>query len=204
MLKILLIFAVAQEAFQVTIPQTQIIQIITGVGKTAAGTAVARAICEHKPDLVLNIGTVGTYRHKVGDILVSRHFIDRDMSRVPIDGLCRELDMQSLSFGYNLRSIIDGKASDQPVTINTGDNFVMNADEDMGCDAVDMESFAMAYACKQANVPFLSIKYVTDILGQNTVAIWADKLAAARKDLSAYIAANAEACISAASLSCNP
>ncbi len=187
MRKILLVFAIPQEVFPITIPQAETIQITTGMGKTAAATAVASAICQHKPDLVLNIGTVGTYSHNVGDILVSRHFIDRDMSRVPIEGLYKEIDMQDLSFGNNLPSIINGTPSDQHVTINTGDNFVMCPDEAMGCDAVDMESFAMAYACKQANVPFLSVKYVTDVLGQNSVAAWVDKLAAARHDLSAYI-----------------
>lgn len=187
-MKILAAFALSQEAFPLAIDGTEMVEFITGIGKTQAAGSLALAIAEHKPDRVLNIGTVGTYRHNVGDILVSRHFIDRDMHRLPIDTVCREIDLNGLSFAYDLKSVIGGVAVDKECVINTGDNFVMNAEEDLGCDAVDMEAFAMAWVCQKCDIPFLSVKYVTDILGQNSVELWADKLEYARKDLQAYFA----------------
>jgi len=185
-MKILITYALKEESFPLEIAGAETVVVLTGVGKTQAATAVSMAICQHKPDLVLSIGTVGTYRHGVGDILVARRFIDRNMQNLPIPGIAKDLDMQDKSFAYQLPSVVGGQASNALVTINTGDNFVMCADEDLGCDAVDMESFAMAWACYKAGVPFLSIKYVTDILGQNSIAAWADKLACARRDLAAY------------------
>ena len=166
----------------------EIVEVVVGVGKTQAAGGLALAIAEHKPHRVLNIGTVGTYRHNVGDILVCRHFIDRDMHRLPLVKSCREIDMSGLSYAHDLRSVIRGVASDRTITVNTGDNFVMSAEEDLGCDAVDMEAFAMAWVCQKCGIPFLSVKYVTDILGQNSVELWADKLENARKDLQAYFA----------------
>lgn len=188
--KILVTFAVGEERFPLHLDGAEVVEIVTGVGKTLAATAVALAIVEHQPDLVLNVGTVGTYRHQVGDILVSRRFVDRDMLKLPLDMLKKRIDMSDMSWGWELRSVVDGAQSDRVATINTGDNFVTDASEDLGCDAVDMEAFAEAWVCRQTARPFLSVKYVTDVLGQNSIAVWEEKLAHARRDLEAYFAAN--------------
>lgn len=188
--KILVAFAVEGERFPLHLDGAEVVEIVTGVGKTLAATAMALAIVEHQPDLVLNVGTVGTYRHQVGDILVSRHFVDRDMLKLPLDMLKKRIDMSDMSWGWELRSVVGGAQSDHVVTINTGDNFVTQASEDLGCDAVDMEAFAEAWVCRQTARPFLSVKYVTDVLGQNSIAVWEEKLAHARRDLEAYFATN--------------
>ena len=189
-MKILVVFALEEEHVSLHLDGAEIVEIFTGVGKTQSATAVALAVTKHNPDLVLNIGTVGTYRHKVGDILVSRRFIDRDMQKLPMDLIKKDLDMQANSFGYGLKSIIDGTPSDHKVTINTGDNFVTCAEEDLGCDAVDMESFAVAWVCKQTEKPFLAVKYVTDVLGQNSISAWEEKLEHARLALQKYFDEN--------------
>lgn len=198
---LLTVFALKEERIDIALPQNDIKTagisanapginvetILTGVGKTQAAGTLALAIRDIKPDYVLNIGTVGTYRHRQGDILVARHFIDRDMQRLPISDTARDIDITAHSFAPHLPSIINGAESFEPVTINTGDNFVTSEDEDLGCDAVDMEAFAEAWVCRKAGVPFLSVKYVTDILGQNSIDIWADRLRHAREALTAYL-----------------
>ena len=40
--------------------------------------------------------------------------------------------------------------------------------------------------CRSKEIPFISVKYVTDIIGQNSVKHWEDKLADARQGLSHY------------------
>lgn len=42
------------------------------------------------------------------------------------------------------------------------------------------------FVCRAKNVPFISVKYVTDIIGQNSVKHWEDKLADARKGLGEF------------------
>ena len=49
-----------------------------------------------------------------------------------------------------------------------------------------MEAFAQQQVCQEEHVPFVSVKYVTDIIGQNSVKVWADKLADARSALTGY------------------
>lgn len=187
-MKIVAIFALKEESFEFNLPNAEVQQVFAGIGKTMAATATANAINRFQPDLVINIGTVGTYRHQMGDILVATHFIDRDMKRTPLDGLVSEICTDDLNGGMSLPSIVDGKENNNVYTINTGDNFVLSAEEDLGCDAVDMESFAMAWACKQAGVPFISVKCVTDILGQNSIKAWNDKVSEARQQLKEYFA----------------
>ena len=46
-----------------------------------------------------------------------------------------------------------------------------------------MEAYAQAWVCRTKNTPFIAVKYVTDIIGQNSVKHWEDKLADARKGL---------------------
>ena len=55
---------------------------------------------------------------------------------------------------------------------------------------MDMEAYAQAFVCRELNVPFLSVKYVTDIIGQNSVQHWEDKLSDARLGLSAWFSQN--------------
>ena len=49
-----------------------------------------------------------------------------------------------------------------------------------------IEAYAQAFVCRSKEIPFISVKYVTDIIGQNSVKHWEDKLADARQGLSHY------------------
>ncbi|MGN1236254.1 MAG: nucleosidase [Bacteroidaceae bacterium] len=186
MKKILVVFALEEERFQINIKGVELTEIVTGVGKTQAAATVALAIDNLRPDMVLNVDTAGTWRHKVGDILVARRFIDRDMQKLPIATVSKEINMTDSSFGYALKSVVNARESNDVMTINTGDNFVTSVEEDLGCDAVDMESFAIAWVCKKMGVSFLSVKYITDVLGSNSIEAWSEKLSHARRDLKHY------------------
>ena len=50
-----------------------------------------------------------------------------------------------------------------------------------------MEAYAQALVCRAKNTPFIAVKYVTDIIGQNSVKHWEDKLADARKGLGEFL-----------------
>ena len=70
-------------------------------------------------------------------------------------------------------------------TCNTGDSFVTEL-ADLEGDVVDMEAFAEATVCHEMNIPFVSVKCVTDVIGQNSVKHWEDKLADEREVLKAF------------------
>lgn len=180
-MKILLVFAVEGEV----IDMPQLSMVLTGIGKTNATYNLTKSIGEHRPDLVINIGTVGTQKLSVGDIVVSQHFIDRDYSKLKDYGVNSEIIFNE-PIVKKIPSIISGKESHQKFIVNTGDEFVTE-DIQIEGDVVDMESFALAFVCQQMNIPFFSIKYVTDVIGKNSIKEWEDKLSEARLALKDFL-----------------
>ena len=53
-----------------------------------------------------------------------------------------------------------------------------------------MESYAEADVCREMGVPFFAVKYVTDIVGQNSSQEWFAKLADARDGLTKFFNKN--------------
>lgn len=182
-MKILVTYAVQGEFTELKFPgvingeEVQIGYLRTGIGKVKSAYHLTEAINQAEPDLVINMGTAGTIRHAVGDVFVCRRFVDRDMQKMVDLGLECELDSSALlaEKGYCLHWTEEG-------VCNTGDSFLTELGDVKG-DVVDMEAYAQALVCQGKNVPFISVKYVTDIIGQNSVKHWEDKLADARQGL---------------------
>ena len=185
-MKILVTYAVQGEFTELKLPgligeeEVHIGYIRTGVGKVKSAYYVSEVLNQAKPDLVINVGTAGSIDCQVGDILVCRHFIDRDMQKLADMGLEYEIDSSALlaEKGYCMHWSGEG-------ICNTGDTFLTELLDVKG-DVVDMEAFAQAFVCRAKNVPFIAVKYVTDIIGQNSVKHWEDKLADARKGLGEF------------------
>lgn len=159
--------------------------IFTGVGKSMAAMSTTEGILTYRPFGVLNIGTAGTSIHRIGDIIVSRHFVDRDLGPLSLEGVVSEIRATNGIFP-ELRSCGDPElvACDDPI-VNTGDDFISEEAEIRG-DVVDMEAFAQATVCAHFSLPFLAVKYVTDVVGQNSVQSWADRLTDAQRALAAF------------------
>jgi len=171
-MKIVVAFAVKEEVIEIPLKDAIIIPVITGIGKANVAFSLTRAVLLEKPDMVLNVGTAGTQKHSVGDIFVCNHFIDRDLSHLNLPEITSELHTEYLLFSPH-------------GVVNTGDDFVTDSEILQG-DVIDMEAFAEALVCKRMNLPFVSIKYVTDIVGKNSLKAWEDKLSDARKGLQRF------------------
>jgi len=183
-MKILIVYAIPQEKIEVNIPNAEVIYVETGMGKVSAAMRTMRAICEYHPDMVINIGSAGTLNHKVGDVFVCNHFIDRDLRKVTLDGVVSEIEFgnDAIKRIFSERELVYG-------TCNTGDSFITEGNDIEG-DVIDMESFAEADVCREMGVPFFAVKYVTDVVGQNSSEEWFAKLADARHGLTAFLNKN--------------
>lgn len=179
MKKLIVTYAVKDEFVPITIEGYEIKYVLTGIGKAKAAMKLTEAICKEHPVLVLNMGTAGTLNHAVGDIFICRRFIDRDFHSINLPGVEYEIDFAPM---LTKEKILEDwlSSNGQSGTCNTGDSFVTEA-ESINGDVVDMEAFAQAIVCKEFNVPFIAVKYITDIIGQNSVKHWEDKLTDARK-----------------------
>lgn len=185
-MRILVTYAVQGEFTELKFPgligeeEVHVGYLRTGVGKVKSAYYLTEVINQGQPDLVINVGTAGSIDRQVGDILVCRRFIDRDMEKLANLGVDYEIDSSDLlaEKGYCMHWAREG-------VCNTGDTFLTELSDVKG-DVVDMEAFAQAFVCRAKKVPFIAVKYVTNIIGQNSVKHWEDKLADARRELGEF------------------
>ncbi len=183
MLNILIVYAVEEERVHLSMPNCRFKYCRTGVGKVAAALAVEKAFEAFHPDVVLNIGTAGTVDHEIGTIHLCCQFIDRDMEKLQQFGVPFEVD-----FSDQIKDLGWFKNWKFDSICNTGDTFLTQSDGTG--DIFDMESFAVAQVCKKHDVPFVGVKCVTDIIGQNSIKHWEDKLAEAQSQLQQFVDSN--------------
>ncbi len=183
MLNVLIVYAVEEERVEVKMPNCNFHYCRTGVGKVSASVAVSRSIDIYHPDLVLNIGTAGSVNYEIGSVHLCCKFVDRDMEKLQNFGVPFFVDftdeVSKLAFlkDWNFDSVC-----------NTGDTFLTTADGTG--DVFEMESFAVARICEAHQIPFIAVKCVTDIIGQNSIQHWEEKLAEAQSILQNFINEN--------------
>ena len=72
-----------------------------------------------------------------------------------------------------------------PDSLLQGDLYIVGGFDPL-INHLDIEAFAQAVVCQQMQIPFISVKYITDVIGQNSLKVWEDKLADARCGLSRF------------------
>lgn len=130
--------------------------VITGMGKTAAAVATARALAAYD-DLagltVLNIGSAGALRPGLSGVHEPGVVLNHDLSADVVRAL-----------GHDPQERLD--VGESEVVLATGDVFVSDPavrDRLAGrAHLVDMEGYAVAYAAREAGVPVRLIKHVSD------------------------------------------
>jgi adenosylhomocysteine nucleosidase len=130
--------------------------VITGLGKTAAAVETARALADvDRTDLtVMNVGTAGALRPGLSGLHVPGAVLNHDMNADVIRAL-----------GYDPEEMLHIVGGDATV-LASGDVFVADpAVRDalaQRADLVDMEGYAVAYACRQFGVRVRLVKHVSD------------------------------------------
>lgn len=130
--------------------------VVTGVGKTAAAVAVAKALGERDTTdlVVLNVGTTGALRDGLAGLYLPSEVINHDINAEAVRAI--GLDPQeSLA--------IDGGDG---TVLASGDVFVtdpvVKARLAERAHLVDMEGYGVAFACRQFGVPVRLVKHVSD------------------------------------------
>jgi adenosylhomocysteine nucleosidase len=157
--------------------------VVTGLGKTAAAVATTRALAAVDPSrtLVVNIGTAGALRDGLEGIHLPGVAINHDMNADAI---------RALGYDPQERLTLDG--GDETV-LTSGDVFVTDpvvrsvlAKE---AHLVDMEGYAVAYACRQMGVPVRLVKHVSDNADESALD-WPDLVAASAAALGEWLSRN--------------
>jgi adenosylhomocysteine nucleosidase len=130
--------------------------VITGMGKTAAAAATAEALATAELEglTVVNIGTAGALRPGLSGIFLPSTVLNHDISAELVRSL-----------GYDPEEVLPVPDGDGSV-LATGDLFVTETGvrERLAqmADLVDMEGYAVAYACRRRGVPVRLVKRVSD------------------------------------------
>ncbi len=132
--------------------------LITGIGKVSAAYVLTKYLTQHKPAMIINLGSAGSNTFSKGDVVCCTQFIQRDMD---VRGLGFQLYETPLSgiepvlkYGLQIDDLPQG-------ICGTGDSFEMNhAVTDY--TVVDMEAYPLALIAQKENIPFLCLKYISD------------------------------------------
>jgi len=141
----------------------------TGVGKVNAAYALTKALIEHKVDYIVNLGFAGaTKPYHVGDVVLvteARYhdfnltMFGYDKGQVPGLPSTFETSSKILQLAHEkLNSLKEAK-------LYTGDMFMTDTNDEQFL--VDMEGAALYHIAHKHQVPILSIKVVSDVLGSD-------------------------------------
>jgi adenosylhomocysteine nucleosidase len=156
--------------------------VVTGVGKTAAAVATARALAERDTSdlVVLNVGTTGALRDGLSGLYLPSEVVNHDINADAVRAL--GIDPQE-----TLR--VDGGDG---TVLASGDVFVTDpvvrqrlAER---AHLVDMEAYGVVYACREYGVPVRVVKHVSDSADE-TAFDWPALIDASAKVLGEWVRA---------------
>jgi nucleoside phosphorylase len=158
--------------------------VITGVGKVAAAIATTEALLARRGGgalTVYNIGTVGALHDGLDGLFLPSTVLNHDINGDAIRAL-----------GYDPHDVIDVDGGDGTV-LASGDMFVTDREVRRRLAAraqlVDMEGYAVAYACHRYGVPVRLVKHVSD-QADDSALDWATAVDASARALGAWLAAH--------------
>ncbi len=161
----------------------EIVLLQSGIGKVNAAIGATVLIDTFQPDCIINTGAAGGFPGdlKVGDIVISTEVIHHDMDCTVFGYKMGQVPGMPESFvaDEKLIALADrtihqfSEIKTKKATILTGDQFMNNPEatsriKEMfpSAEAVEMEGAAIAQTCYQFNIPFVVIRSISDIAGQ--------------------------------------
>ncbi|MBQ4155243.1 MAG: 5'-methylthioadenosine/S-adenosylhomocysteine nucleosidase [Clostridia bacterium] len=149
-----------------------IVAVLCGTGKVNAAGATATLICKERPDCIINLGLSGAIKGVYkNDIVICDKLLEHDFDLSPLGyevgvkpqkTYIYEADKDLFDRFTNKFSAI------KPCTFVTGDMFVSSKEKKeyiinkFGGGCCDMESAAVASVCYKMEVPFISIRKLSD------------------------------------------
>ena len=125
----------------------------TGVGLCNAAIHATVAIQQYEPQIVVNYGSAGSISDVSGLVSVA--------SVCQRDANCEPLRPRGFMLKENMLYLNSGQPG---IRCGSGNGFVTKPDKwtKRHCDIVDMELWSIAKACAHFNVPWISMKWISD------------------------------------------
>ena len=192
------------EFFSGQLAGKDVVLVQSGIGKVASTIATTLIIEKFSPTCVINTGSAGGFdpELKVGDIAVGDEVVHHDVDVTAFNYEFGQVPGMPARFeaDKNLVSVATeciAKITDINCKVGlvaTGDSFMCDPERINETRqrfpamlAVEMEGAAIAQACHQLNTPFLIIRSLSDIAGQESPMSFEAYLEIASKNSSALV-----------------
>lgn len=156
--------------------------LVTGVGKTAAATSVARALATRDVSglTVVNVGSAGALRDGLSGVFTPGTVVNHDLNADVI---------RSIGLDPDDTIVVD---PDDDTVLASGDTFVADpvVRERLAERAhlVDMEAYGVAFACRASGVPLKLVKHVSDAADESAMD-WPSLVEASARALGEWLRA---------------
>jgi nucleoside phosphorylase len=156
--------------------------VVTGLGKTAAAVATARALGERDTSdlVVLNVGTTGALRDGMAGLYLPSQVVNHDINADAVRAI-----------GLDPQETLQVEGGDGTV-LASGDVFVtdpvLRARLAERAHLVDMEAYGVVYACREYGVPVRVVKHVSDSADESALD-WPALIDASAKVLGEWVTA---------------
>ena len=157
--------------------------LVTGIGKVAAASAVAARLAGSpgRYSEVVDIGSAGALRDGLSGLYVPSRVLNHDISAAALERM-----------GYATEDTLALEGGDGTV-LATGDLFVadpaVRSRLALRVHLVDMEGFAVAWACRRAGVACRLVKHVSDDADTSSMQ-WPELVERSAVALGEWLAAN--------------
>ena len=158
------LFVIAAEAEYGPALRARVDAFLCGIGVVEAAVRVAArlatlAVAGQGPDLVVSLGSAGSARLEQGAVFQVSEVSWRDIDASPLGFAPGEVPLAGLPLALPLRAPLDVPRA----RLSTGSDFVTGAGWGrIGADMVDMETYAIARACRDFDLPLLGWRGVSD------------------------------------------
>ena len=163
----------------------EVILYRSGIGKVMASMTTQHIIDKFKDKIekVIFTGIAGGLNKDYGinDLVIAKDTVQHDFDARPfrklgvqpdtkLDFLEGDKELLNIALSFNPREIESDEFSNVRVfsgRVGTGDQFVSDKDKhintkELNCDCVEMEGAAVAFVCKNNNLPCLIIRTISD------------------------------------------
>lgn len=145
------------------------ILIITGIGKVNAAIEMTKAIMNYQISEVINIGFAGSIKkHHVYDAVLVNRAIQHDVDLTAFGYEKYQLPEMPIEYRSNEKLLkkMSNLFSFKHDLLYSGDQFITSINHEDGL--YDMEGAALYQVCYISKVPIISIKIVSDIIGDSS------------------------------------
>lgn len=166
------------------IANQKVVLLKSGIGKVNAAMATTLLIENFQANIVINTGTAGGFSNdlNVGDIVIGSELVHHDVDVTAFDYVLGQVPQLPATFKSNQLLIEATKQVLEQLELNsriglvaTGDSFMSNPElikttisKFPTMLAAEMEGAAIAQICYQYNIPFIVIRAISDIAGEDS------------------------------------